>query len=360
MMQQASGETPGQAGSAPPLTWADSAADAPLRRVAYPSDRRVRQRLLPHCAHGAKANLYLLADIIRRYTQPGELVLDPMAGVGSLLLAATLGRQVLLTELESSHVAASMANAAHLRACWLLPLAGMHVVQADARRLPLSHGGGDGAGCAAVLVSPPYGESLSAVRAGRSGDYQQRLYRLVRARIDVHQSVHVGGPNGVYRRTLPDDRRPPATIVVSPPYGDLAQRQRGSEPATALRPGVPEWVRERRDPAFHVDRYGRSAAQLGNTHYPEYLVGMRQVYAECRRVLLPGGRLIVITADYWRRGQRVDLRGDTQRLCVDAGFHLEAWWQRDRSHQLSVWQHLRAHQGRPVVLEEDIQVFRKE
>ncbi|GAI73040.1 unnamed protein product, partial [marine sediment metagenome] len=38
--------------------------------------------------------------IVERYTKPGEVILDPMAGSGTLMLGCMLGRNVVLVELE--------------------------------------------------------------------------------------------------------------------------------------------------------------------------------------------------------------------------------------------------------------------
>ncbi|MFQ6095535.1 MAG: DNA methyltransferase [Candidatus Bathyarchaeia archaeon] len=52
-------------------------------------------------AHPAKANIYLLYYLIKKYTGKGEIVFDPMAGTGSTgILASYLGRHSILVELE--------------------------------------------------------------------------------------------------------------------------------------------------------------------------------------------------------------------------------------------------------------------
>ena len=51
-------------------------------------------------AHPAKGHLGLWQAIIERYTEPGEWILDPMAGVGATLTAALMGRNVIANEME--------------------------------------------------------------------------------------------------------------------------------------------------------------------------------------------------------------------------------------------------------------------
>lgn len=51
-------------------------------------------------AHPAKMDAQLLIWIVERYTEVGETILDPMAGMGTTMLACGLGRNVVLNELE--------------------------------------------------------------------------------------------------------------------------------------------------------------------------------------------------------------------------------------------------------------------
>lgn len=51
--------------------------------------------------HPAKGHLGLWWELFERYTQPGQWVLDPMAGIGSSLIGALMGRNVVCVELES-------------------------------------------------------------------------------------------------------------------------------------------------------------------------------------------------------------------------------------------------------------------
>ena len=51
-------------------------------------------------SHPAKMSLPLQLWIIENYTRAGETILDPMAGSGTILVACSLGRNVIAVELE--------------------------------------------------------------------------------------------------------------------------------------------------------------------------------------------------------------------------------------------------------------------
>jgi len=52
-----------------------------------------------HSEHQAKLEMQTLDWIIRRYTEPGDTILDPMSGIGTVHYAATLGRDTIALEL---------------------------------------------------------------------------------------------------------------------------------------------------------------------------------------------------------------------------------------------------------------------
>ena len=70
-------------------------SDLPLRRWLFEDEV---------FAHPAKMHLGLMQRLIDMYSAPGDTLFDPMAGTGSLLYAATLGRNVVLRELEPSYL----------------------------------------------------------------------------------------------------------------------------------------------------------------------------------------------------------------------------------------------------------------
>ncbi|MBK8035325.1 MAG: hypothetical protein IPK17_38635 [Chloroflexi bacterium] len=85
--------------------------------------------------HPAKAHLLLVQKLVQRYTLPGETILDPMAGTGTLLLAATLQRNVILRDLEPAYVALIEASVPIIRGAGGLLCGAIDVGVADARTI---------------------------------------------------------------------------------------------------------------------------------------------------------------------------------------------------------------------------------
>ena len=136
--------------------------------VAQQTAREQRRgRYLPaSTAHPGKMLPELARTIIRAYSDPGELVLDPMCGIGTTLVEAIhLDRDAIGVELEPRWAALAAGNAGLAREQG----APAHALclQGDARRLGrglLDELAGE---AALILSSPPYGPSLHGqVKAG--------------------------------------------------------------------------------------------------------------------------------------------------------------------------------------------------
>ncbi len=147
----------------PPLSvWATAQRDAGAQRWG---------RYLPESmAHPGKMLPAIAATAITRYTQPGDLVADPMCGIGTTLAEAVyLGRDGLGVEFEGRWVRIAAANIAHARRNGAAGNA--EVVQGDARQLRGLLPPGTAGRAALIVTSPPYGPSIHGqVRAeARSG-----------------------------------------------------------------------------------------------------------------------------------------------------------------------------------------------
>ena len=77
-----------------------------METIRFKNDTATRKRLMvpESFAHPAKGQLGMWALMIEKYSQPGETVLDPMAGIGTTLLGALMGRNCCLIELEQHFV----------------------------------------------------------------------------------------------------------------------------------------------------------------------------------------------------------------------------------------------------------------
>lgn len=129
--------------------------------VAQDTARAQRSgRYLPgSTAHPGKMLPALAHQAIEVYTDPGQLVVDPMCGIGTTLVEAVhLGRRAVGVELEPRWAALAAANVGHARRKGATGQA--LAMRGDARQL----GRGlldDLAGEASlILTSPPYGPSL--------------------------------------------------------------------------------------------------------------------------------------------------------------------------------------------------------
>ena len=259
----------------------------------------------------------MLPELARRaisaYTRPGELVIDPMCGIGTTLVEAIhLGRHTLGIELEHRWAALASANLAHAHEQGACGRAG--VIEGNANELP----------------------RLLAVKAR-----------------------HVVAPDA-RTGTLPDGRVD--LVLTSPPYacevGELDKSAWGSGGNLC----------RQQDRNYSTDR-----ANLGHARGSRYLDAMAAIYQASAAVLKPGGVLITVTKELRAGGALHNLAGNTIALCEQAGLR---YWQHviallatvrddDLVARPSFWQRTQTRKalerGDPValVVHEDVLVFRK-
>jgi SAM-dependent methyltransferase len=110
----------------------------------------------------------IAARTIATYTNPGDLVLDPMCGIGtSLVEAVHLGRDAIGVEYEPRWAALAEANLVHARAAGATGVG--EVVCGDARHLSSVVDSSAHGLVALLLTSPPYGASLHGQVRTRPG-----------------------------------------------------------------------------------------------------------------------------------------------------------------------------------------------
>jgi modification methylase len=274
------------------------------------SQTQRRGRYLPESnQHPGKMLPALARQAIETYSDPGDVVLDPMCGIGTTLVEAIhAGRHGLGIELDRRWANLARANIAHASTQGAPDSA--QVIEGDARHLP-------------EIVPTPT--------------------RLLRS-----PAAKQSGPDGTVD-----------LVLTSPPYacgvaGSLVQRD----------------GRIRDEATFN---YSADRANLGHARGDAYLRAMAEVYAACASVLKPGGFLVLVTKDMRSEGALRNLSGQTITLCEDIGLRywqrviglLAAVRDSELVMRPSFWQLIQTRRARAlggrthVVAHEDILVFRK-
>lgn len=264
----------------------------------FPVDRPIRRRLfVEECfSHPAKLHLGLLQRLIDLYTSPGDTLLDPMAGTGSLMLAATQQRHVILRDIIPEYVAMMQASVPQVHQVGGLFAGLIDIDQADAKTLV----------CPAfdhIVFSPPYG-----FETGNGISNARRMRILAEKTFDVHW----------------------ARYLQQPCHASMAA-------------------------GF---RYTGGSTNTGNKSGRNYWQDMRQIYGHLAELLPSGGWMIVILKNHYRRGKLIDVVQQTTIEIQKLGLALAAHHGRLIDNP-SLWQRRRREQGLPTVDIEDVLVFRK-
>lgn len=121
-------------------------------------DTTWRDYLVPESQeHGARFNMPLLLQLIDMYTAEGDTLLDPMAGVFSLVVASIQGRNVYGIELEDRFFKIAEMNIAKMQEKFGVEAATV-IMKGDCRKiLPFP----TPVNC--IITSPPYGTSVHPV-----------------------------------------------------------------------------------------------------------------------------------------------------------------------------------------------------
>ena len=152
--------------------------DTPMRRKLWTSEA---------FSHPAKGHCGMWQEMILRYSKEGDWLLDPMAGVGTTLLGALMGRNCCLIELESHFVEPMRRSWAKMQTMPMLgfEMGSVVILRGDARCLPLLSAD-------TIITSPPYEGSLVLEQNG----------------IDASQLKQPYGPNSQFARPQSYTRPP--------------------------------------------------------------------------------------------------------------------------------------------------------
>jgi len=75
--------------------------------ILFPRDSDYRKELFPLLKldeHPAKANIYLVQAIVEYVSEPEETIMDIMAGTGTIMTAALIGRRVVCLDIEQPYI----------------------------------------------------------------------------------------------------------------------------------------------------------------------------------------------------------------------------------------------------------------
>ncbi len=286
-----------------------------LPKVA-PKKQREGKYVPESFIHPAKMDTLLCRKIIETYTRPGDLILDPMAGIGTTgIEAALLGRNCIMVELEPKFVEITRKNIGLLGKFQRFgPIGRAEIIQGDARELAkLLSGKAD-----SIITSPPYSESIQGSGADTTrkrileGKYKGLRPDVWFSKGNIAGSTFGDGysknPNNI--GNLPHGKID--SIITSPPYEEGMGVRRHATPNTGRSERL--W-REKR-----LEHYPHSKNQIGAMKKETYLEAMLKVLQNCWEVLRPGGRMVLVLKRFVRSRRVVKLDLDIRKLCEMAGF----------------------------------------
>lgn len=142
-------------------------------------------------SHPAKMLPAVAAHAVHTYTDPDDLVLDPMCGIGTTVVEAVrAGRRALGVEYEPRWAAVAAANLA--LAAEHGHRAPAHVVRGDARQLPTLLPASLHGQVALIVTSPPYGPSTHGHLANRRGAPIQKINHRYGSHLDRGNLANIG------------------------------------------------------------------------------------------------------------------------------------------------------------------------
>ncbi len=251
--------------------------------IIFPNDVSYRKSLFPVqvMEHPAKMQIYLEESIIEYVSKPGDVLLDPFGGTGTLMVAALVGRTVILLDIEDGYHQLQQEVYSKLKVDYpdMSPVILLHGDNRFLLPIPCNH----------IITSPPYAGAMDA--------------RKVRTK----------------REDAPDNW--------------LVQQDK------------------------RMSAYSKSPRNVGRLNTFLYNRAMEKVYRLCYESLKPSGTLTIVIKDRIEGGNRTYLSKWVDRVCKNFGFQLDSWhkW-KTPGHGFTK---IAASQGKDVVWDEDIMIYRK-
>lgn len=138
--------------------------------VIFPNDVPRRKQLFPQevMKHPAKMQLFMEQSIIEYVSEPGETLLDPMSGSGTIMIGLLMCRNVICLEIEEMYHSIQQMSLAKIKAHPDCQGDAM-LLQGNCKLLlPLP--------CDHIIFSPPYGAAFKPSK--EVGEFQASKYRI--------------------------------------------------------------------------------------------------------------------------------------------------------------------------------------
>ena len=185
------GESPDAAGTGQQTPLPQQAVSVWCTAQTSPAAQRKGRYSPGSTAHPAKMLPAVAAHAIAHYTRPGDLVVDPMCGIGTTLVEALhAGRQAVGVEYEPHWVQVARANLALARAAGLDHHG--RVYHGDARHLAALLPAALLGQAALVVTSPPYGPSTHGQVAVVPGVSVQKYHHRYGNTLDRGNLANIG------------------------------------------------------------------------------------------------------------------------------------------------------------------------
>lgn len=180
---------------------------------------------------------------------------------------------------------------------------------------------------------------VSALQLGRFAvgiELNPRYIKLARLRLSYMKSIDKNNPDTTLNSvSLRADARdlikliPSASIdlvLTSPPYWDLLKQRQSS--------------RNRKSGKYLKENYSSSRSDLSNlTTLEQFLSAMNEIFVQIKHVLKVGGRFVLITGDYRRRGRYIPLHSIYIRNIENLGLRLNniIFWNRSNEYDIGLF-----------------------
>lgn len=145
--------------------------------IIFPNDQELRRSIFAEgtMKHPAKADLYMLQSIIEWMSEPGETIMDIMAGTGSIMIAASMDRRVVCLDIEELYTNLMMESCSKS-----FSKKGTIIICGDCRKLlplPVNH----------IIFSPPYAKQRIGKTPKKHQESTRQLAGTYQDSIDEYQ-----------------------------------------------------------------------------------------------------------------------------------------------------------------------------